>query len=115
MASANELAAIATALEAQLAGVLPPGSIGYALLARAACDAGARVRAVERSDVQEAASINCGACDFCAAVHVNLIDESGEIFATASVPAAIGEEFIARFRTAMSEVAKRSPAPGRIQ
>lgn len=54
--------------------------------------------------VKEAASISCGTCDFCPAVHVNLINENGEVFATASVPIENCEPFITNFRRCMSEL-----------
>lgn len=65
--------------------------------------------------IEEAVSITIGACDFCPAVHVNLRDQDGDIFATASVPVVIGEDFIARFRAAMAELATRHSAPVRRQ
>lgn len=64
---------------------------------------------------REAASISCGSCDFCAAVHVNLLNENGDVFATASVPAYVADEFIARFRMCMTEIANRVSAPLRRQ
>lgn len=64
-----------------------------------------------RPEIREAASVSCGACDFCPAVHVNLIDHAGDKFATASVPAHVGEEFIRRFRAALVELGRRSAAP----
>lgn len=68
-----------------------------------------------KAHVREAKSINCGECDFCPAVHVNLIDAEGDIFATASVPCEIGEQFIAHFRSCMTGLARRSSAPTRKQ
>lgn len=62
-----------------------------------------------------AASINVGVCDSCPAVHVNLIDAGGEVFATASVPIQVGDQFIARFKACMDEVQERAPAGSRTQ
>lgn len=67
------------------------------------------------SAIREAKGISCHACDFCPAVHVNLLDHTGEIFATASVAAGDGEAFIAMFRAAMAQVATRCAAPARRQ
>jgi threonine dehydrogenase-like Zn-dependent dehydrogenase len=64
-----------------------------------------------KDQARQAANIDCGTCDFCAAVHVNLMDENHSIFATASVPAAVGEEFISRFRECLSELGSRCSAP----
>src|SRR5947209_5074106 len=36
--------------------------------------------------IEEAASVNVGACNFCPSVHINLFDRDGDCFATASVP-----------------------------
>lgn len=67
-------------------------------------------------DILEAAQINCHACDFCAAVHVDLKDASGETFATGSVPRHNWEPFIARFRECMAEIdARQHAAPARPQ
>lgn len=67
------------------------------------------------TNILEAASIDCAACDFCPAVHINLIDGAGDVFATASVPIHIAEDFIARFRACMREIATRHAAPARRQ
>jgi hypothetical protein len=69
-----------------------------------------------RSDDIREAAINCHACDFCAAVHIDLFDENGVKFATASLPAQNWQPFIERFRNCMMEIRKRPhPAPARCQ
>jgi hypothetical protein len=69
-----------------------------------------------KSDILEAKSINAGACDFCDAVHINLLDAGGDVFATASLPASSGEHFIGRIRECMAEIARRGcPSPARRQ
>lgn len=50
------------------------------------------------SDLREASQISVGSCDFCSAVHVNFLDEDGEIFATASIPIDRVNEFCRRVR-----------------
>lgn len=67
------------------------------------------------SDIQEADTISVGSCDFCPAVHVNLRDRNGDIFATASVPIFNCEAFIANFRECMRELGERHSAPARRQ
>jgi hypothetical protein len=69
-----------------------------------------------RDDIEEAAKINCHACEFCNAVHVDLIDADGLVYATASVPLEIEQDFIARFCECVREVqARPHPAPARRQ
>jgi hypothetical protein len=63
-----------------------------------------------RENIMEAARINCHACDFCSAVHIDLIDSDGDIFATAHVPLAIEQDFIARFCECVREVQSRPHA-----
>ena len=82
------------------------------ILAKAAIDAAARVRATEP---QQAASIACGVCELCPTVHVNLIDDTGAVFATASVPVAIGPSFIRQFQDELIKVAGRPAVSGRQQ
>lgn len=65
--------------------------------------------------ILEAASITVGACESCPAVHVNLIDIDGNVFATANVPAETCAEFIVRFRACATEIAQRHSAPSRQQ
>lgn len=60
-------------------------------------------------EVEEAVQISCSPCAFCPAIHINLIDAAGEIFATASLPAASLEAFIEDLRGAARHVAERSP------
>lgn len=64
---------------------------------------------VRKSDgeVLQAASISFGACDFCPAVHFNLIAENGIIFAMASLPSGDVEEAIKRIRKVVTVLASR--------
>lgn len=70
---------------------------------------------MRKPDCLEAASIRAVACDFCPAVHVDLLDENGECFATASVPREHFDPFIAQFREAVVSLEKRHSAPPRKQ
>ena len=45
---------------------------------------------------REAVSVNVGSCDFCSAVHINLLDADGECFATAALPVHHVDEFCRR-------------------
>lgn len=70
---------------------------------------------MRRPDCIEARSIRAVACDFCPAVHVDLLDAAGECFATGSVPREHFEPFLAQFREAMAELEKRHNAPASKQ
>lgn len=63
----------------------------------------------------EAASVNLGPCDFCPAIHINLLDAEGTVFATASLPVELAEEFITRMRSCAQELTLRHAAPQRRQ
>jgi hypothetical protein len=64
----------------------------------------------------EATSISLGVCDFCRTVHVNLLDATGEILASAGVPVEIAEAFIEGFRAQVAIIqARPHPAPARRQ
>lgn len=67
-------------------------------------------RMMRKTDCMEAASIRAVACDFCPAVHVDLLDRGGECFATASVPREHFEPFIAQFREAVAALENRHSA-----
>lgn len=56
-------------------------------------------------------SISCEVCDSCSGVHVNFHDETGEIFASATVPASSGKKFIAHFRECLRITGRFQPAP----
>jgi hypothetical protein len=62
-------------------------------------------------EIEQAVSINAQACEFCPAVHVNLIDAEGDVFASGSVPIDTVEPFIDQIRAAVAELAKRHSAP----
>jgi hypothetical protein len=64
---------------------------------------------------KEAQGITAGPCDCCPAVHVNLHDASGKVFATASVPLENCDGFVTQFRLAQAELANRFPAPAMKQ
>ncbi len=72
-------------------------------------------KAMRKTDCLEAASIRAVACDFCTAVHVDLLDRDGECFATASVRREHFEPFIAQFREAVAGIDKRHSAPAKRQ
>lgn len=63
----------------------------------------------------EAASISCSTCDFCPAVHVNFHRQNGDIFATASVPVEVIEEFIEQIRDCAKQTGTYSPAVVTLQ
>jgi hypothetical protein len=65
--------------------------------------------------IQEAESVDVGACDFCATAHINLFDKDGNLFASAGLPAELIEPFIARLRAVAAELAARCSAPTRRQ
>lgn len=65
--------------------------------------------------ILEATTVTVGMCDFCPAVHVNLRDEGGTVFATASIPIAGMEQFIAMLRDATKDRALRADAPVKTQ
>lgn len=73
------------------------------------------MRMMRKDDCVQAVSIRAVACDFCPAVHVDLLDGNGECFATASVPREHFEPFIAQFRAAIADLDKRHSAPARKQ
>jgi hypothetical protein len=62
-------------------------------------------------DFKQAENINAQACDFCPAVHINLMDGNGEVFASGSIPVQECEAFIAMIRCAVLELGKRHSAP----
>lgn len=65
--------------------------------------------------VRQASSVSLGACDFCAGVHVNLLDEFGEVFATAVVPHEVWPEFVRRGDALVAANVTRLAAPPRRQ
>lgn len=66
-------------------------------------------------EVEGAAKVTCGSCDFCPSVHINLIDGDGELFATAALPVASLDAFIKQLRDCAGEIMTRSRAPARRQ
>lgn len=61
--------------------------------------------------IEQAVTINATACEFCPAVHVNLMDVAGDLFASANVPIENIEPFIKQVRDAAAELATRHSAP----
>jgi hypothetical protein len=112
MASEKEIAVAAAAIDAvwKRNGEAPFPFYPRELrtLAEVALEAAARVRAEQP---QQAVSIAIGVCEVCPAVHVNLIDGTGAVYATASVPVEVGSTFIKRFRDGLIEAAARRPVP----
>ena len=61
------------------------------------------------AEIRSAAQVSVGLCDGCDAVHINLIDEAGEVFATAALPISSGDAFIADIRRSMARSRNRMP------
>jgi hypothetical protein len=62
------------------------------------------------AEIRSAAQVSAGLCDTCDAVHINLIDDAGEVFATAALPASVVDAFIADIRRKMERSRSRTPA-----
>jgi hypothetical protein len=60
-------------------------------------------------------TINLGICDLCSAIHINLYDGAGEVFATALLPDRQIDEFIGRLQACRRELATRHSAPAMWQ
>ncbi|MDQ2084778.1 hypothetical protein RA307_31755 [Xanthobacteraceae bacterium Astr-EGSB] len=63
------------------------------------------------SDILHADSITVGACDVCPAVHVNLLDDRGEVFATGALPVELIDLFVRRLQDAKRTLVMRHAAP----
>lgn len=73
------------------------------------------LKMMRKANCLEASSVRAVACDFCPAVHVDLLNREGECFATASIPREHFEPFIEQFRAAVAELQKRHSAPAKRQ
>ncbi len=62
-------------------------------------------------EIRQAASLNVELCDFCAGIHINLVDDEGRIFASGLLPAEHHQAFVDQFKALMGELATRVPAP----
>jgi hypothetical protein len=60
-------------------------------------------------------TINVGVCDLSSAIHINLYDGAGEVFATAVLPDRQIDEFVGRLQACRRELATRHSAPARRQ
>lgn len=63
------------------------------------------------SEIAHAHSITLGVCDSCDAIHINFLDDEGVVFATAALPAACFDSFLAQFASLRVRVFNRSTGP----
>ena len=52
-------------------------------------------------DVLQAATVHCAPCNSCRAIHINLVNDSGKVFATAVIPLSGAPGFIRGFEEEM--------------